>query len=289
MPDTPATDLTPAPEPRSLRRRVYNLLEVAGPGDRFSRVVDVIVLAMILANVTVVIVESTEPADQPLPAFYDTFEAVSVVFFSAEYLLRMWVSVESSRYRHPIFGRIAWAVTPMALCDLAAILPTLLVWSGAIGVLDLRVMRSLRLIRIFRLAKLTRYSTALQTFFAVLNERRGELVMTLFLLGVLLLMASSLMYSIENAEQKDAFASIPHAMWWAIATLTTVGYGDVYPVTTLGRVLGAIIAVLGIGMFALPAGILGAAFTEAIERQRRRRAAKNPTVCPHCGETIEPH
>jgi voltage-gated potassium channel len=291
MSSTDQQRTSPAPRHRTgLRHRVYECLEVARDGDVTSRITDAIVLAMILANVAVVIVESTEPQDRPLPAFYDWFEALSVAFFTVEYLLRLWVTVEAARYRHPILGRVRWALSPLALVDLFAILPTWAMWLGFTSGLDLRVMRSLRLVRIFRLAKLTRYSNALRTFFAVIHERRGELGTSLFLLGVLLLVASSLMYSIENAHQPDQFASIPHAMWWAVATLTTVGYGDVYPVTGAGRVLGAVIAVLGIGMFALPAGILGAAFTEALERQRRRRHAAHaettPANCPHCGHAL---
>jgi voltage-gated potassium channel len=289
---TAATPSSPPPgqtSRRTVRQRIFECLEAARPGDQTSRLVDLVVLSMIMLNVAIVIFESTEPRDRPLPRFYDAFETVSVVFFTIEYLLRIWSIVEEPRYRHAILGRVRWGLTPLAIVDVLAIAPTLAMWLGLFGGFDLRVMRSLRLVRIFRLAKLTRYSSALQTFFSVLKERRGELGTSLFLLGVLLLISSSLMYTIENAAQPDRFASIPHAMWWAVATLTTVGYGDVFPVTSGGRALGAVIAVLGIGMFALPAGILGAAFSEALERQRRRqsRALATPTHCPHCGKALQ--
>src|SRR5690606_1703563 len=133
---------------------------------------------------------------------------------------------------------------------------------------DLRVFRSVRLVRVFRIAKLARYSEALRMFGRVIARKREELLTVLLVAFVLLLIASTLMYYIEGDVHPKGFGSIPETMWWGIATLTTVGYGDVYPVTPPGKVLGAIIAVLGIGLFALPTGILGAAFVEDLSHRR---------------------
>ena len=154
--------------------------------------------------------------------------------------------------------------TPMAMIDLLAILPFYL----AFWVTDLRFIRILRLLRIFRVIKVVRYSKALYTFGVVAKEKKEELVIVAVLGGIAIFMASALMYFVENEAQPNAFASIPHAMWWAVATLTTVGYGDITPITGLGKFLGAIIALVGIGMFALPAGILGSAFVEEFEIRR---------------------
>jgi voltage-gated potassium channel len=169
-------------------------------------------------------------------------------------------------------GRVRFVLSPMALVDLLSILPLLI---PALGI-DLRSARVLRLFRVVRVAKLARYSRTLRLFGHVFRERAPELVVVLALLATLLLLTSSLMYYAENAAQPDVFSSIPATLWWAIATLTTVGYGDVYPVTGLGKLLAGVICVLGIGMFALPTSILGAAFSRQLEEAPRR--------CPHCGE-----
>ena len=146
--------------------------------------------------------------------------------------------------------------------------------------LDLRSFRALRLVA--RAARLTRYSPGMQTMAAAIAARKHELYTVVAVLAVMLVLAASLMYFAEREAQPEKFASIPEAMWWSIITLTTVGYGDVAPVTALGRVIAGCIAILGIGIFALPAGILGASFLEQIERRR------GPTIriCPHCGEEI---
>jgi len=135
--------------------------------------------------------------------------------------------------------------------------------------------------RIFRLFKLGRYSSAMKTMARVLRNKKEELGITIFIVLLLLIIASSLMYFVENPVQPEVFSSIPAAMWWGVETLTTVGYGDVIPQTALGKALGMVIAILGIGMFALPAGILGSGFFEEVQSKRRESE-----VCPHCGKEI---
>ena len=201
------------------------------------------------------------------------FELVSVLVFSVEYVLRVWSAPVEPRFRG-ITGRLRYMITPMALVDLLAILPSLLPFVGV----DLRIARALRLMRLFRLAKLTRYLRSIRLFGAVAREKREELVLSTFVLFLMLLIASSVMYFVENSAQPDAFSSIPATMWWAIATLTTVGYGDMYPITPLGRLFGAIVAVMGIGLFALPTAILGTGFVEAIAKEK-----EPPVTCPECG------
>ena len=148
---------------------------------------------------------------------------------------------------------------------------------------DLRVLRMFRLfriMRIMRIAKLARYSESLQMLLRVVKSRREHLISAVFILLILLVVAASLMYYAEHDAQPKVFSSIPAAMWWAAATLTTVGYGDAYPVTAIGKVMAAIIAMLGIGMFALPTGILGAAFLEDLDSRKKNQR------CPHCGKEI---
>ena len=169
-------------------------------------------------------------------------------------------------------------VTFFALVDLAAILPAYLV---RYTTLDLRFVRAVRLMRLFRVAKLGRYSESLYTLKKVVKDAREEMIVTGCLLFVILMVTSGLMYYVENKAQPEAFSSIPAAMWWAAAALTTVGYGDIYPVTAAGKVLGGLAAVLGVGLFGLPAGILAAGFIEEIRLKRARRQ-----VCPHCGKAL---
>lgn len=245
----------------TLRLRVHQLLGVASDGDRLSRVVDLSLVLLIVANILAVVLDSVPALHAEHEALFERFEATSLVVFGLEYLLRLWSCVEDPRFAAPLAGRLRCALRPMMLIDLLAILP------GMLTATDTRVLRALRLLRLLRLLKLTRYSSSLQTFGRVLRGKAPELLSTLFVMLLLLVMASSLMYLLEH-DSNPQFDSIPAAMWWGIATFTTVGYGDVTPITAAGRLLGGAVAILGIAMFAIPAGLLGAAFGEEMHRRR---------------------
>ena len=167
----------------------------------------------------------------------------------------------------------------MALVDLLAVLPFYL---PLLLPFDLRVLRILRLFRIFRLAKIGRYSESMKVLTKVMQNKREELLISLSTTAIMLVLISSLMYYVERDIQPEAFSSIPATMWWGIATMTTVGYGDVYPLTAVGRILGATVCLLGIGVFALPAGIIASGLSDAM-----RRRGKTRHVCPHCGKDFE--
>jgi len=261
-----------------IRRRIWNLVEAAPGGDRWSRAVDIGILALILLNVVAVILDSVPSIKSRWGDAFDTFELISVIAFSIEYALRLWSCTTNPMFAHPITGRLRFAVRPMALIDLAAILPFYLTFVG----FDLRSLRVVRLMRIVRIAKIGRYYSSLTLIRSVLRSKREELVLSTMLMVLLLIVSATLLYSCENEAQPDTFSSIPATMWWAVATLTTVGYGDVYPVTLLGKIFASVIAMLGIGMFALPTGILGAGFVEAIESHKH-----GDKCCPHCGEALQ--
>lgn len=261
----------------SVRRRVYQLLQPMQDGGRASRAIGLLILGLIALNVLAIILESVRALREAWGPVFTAFEVVSVIVFTGEYALRLWTCVEDPRYAKPVTGRLRAAISPMLLVDMLAILPFYLPFVSV----DLRFLRSLRLFRVFRIAKVARYSTALQTVGRVIWTRRTELAVAGFAMFLLMILSSTLMFYAENDAQPEAFSSVPAAMWWAVATMTTVGYGDVYPMTPLGKVLGSFIAVLGIGMFAVPTGILGAGFTDEI---RQRRAAA--LICPHCGKDI---
>lgn len=260
-----------------LQKRVYEVVSVAEPGDLASKVFDHSLVTIISLNVVGIILESIESIQARAGAALFVLEAVSVVFFTIEYLLRVWSCVADPKYASPVMGRLRFMITPLVVIDLCAILPFYAPFLGA----DLRFMRVLRLMRFLRLAKLARYFESLRVLGNVLAGRKYELSVTAFVMGLMLIVASCFMYYAENDAQPEAFPSIPSAMWWAVATLTTVGYGDIYPVTATGKLIASVMAVLGIGMFALPAGILGGGFMEEV--QKRRGGNKK---CPHCGRQL---
>jgi voltage-gated potassium channel len=260
-----------------LRETVHRWLDSEVRDNAVERGTNAFLVALIVANVAAVILESVHSLYARYRLAFDAFEYVSVAVFTVEYLLRVWSAVADPRYARPLFGRLRFMLTAGALVDLIAIAPAYLPIA-----LDLRFARIVRLVRMLRILKIGRYSRSLRMFGRVFRSRRDDLVLIAALLLVLLVLSSSSMYFLENGAQPEAFSSIPASMWWAMATLTTVGYGDVYPVTAAGKAVGSFIAVLGIGIFALPAGILAGAFADEIRKQR----AEVATVCPHCGKTI---
>jgi voltage-gated potassium channel len=260
------------------KRRTYELLEREVGQTPLDRAFDLFITALIVSNVLAVMLETVEWVKAPMEPYFAAFEVFSVVVFTAEYLLRLWACTSDARYAGAVRGRLRFALSPMALIDLLAIAPFFLEFLAV----DLRFVRTLRLFRLFRIFKLARYSDSMVTLGRVLRSRREELLVTLFVVVVLLVFSSSAMYYVESEAQPNQFSSIPAAMWWGVATLTTVGYGDVYPVTTAGRFLGAAIAILGVGLFALPTGILASAFSEELQKKRRRESL----ICPHCGRDI---
>nr|ADI22013.1 Kef-type K+ transport systems, predicted NAD-binding component [uncultured myxobacterium HF0200_01L06] len=279
---------------RAIRRRVFVLLEpTEEASDVWGRRVDLFLMSLILLNVAAVILSTVDQINRAMPLAFQIFYAFSVTIFGAEYLLRIWCSVEDPRYARPILGRIRFVFTPLALIDLIAILPMLLPLAGA----DLRSVRALRLLRMLRVFKFSRYSRGVYVMLDVLRERREELVAVLGMLATLLIVSATVVYFAERNDQPDSFSSIPVAMWWGIAALTTVGYGDVVPVTALGRVFGAIVGIGGLLLVALPTGIIGAGFvarfdefaSEPEEFGTENASETAPeTRCPHCGEALPP-
>lgn len=274
---------------RTLKEKTYSIIEEVGDED--SRRFELFILSLIFLNVIALCLETVNHIAQQYHVWLQAFDVFSVAIFSGEYILRIWSCNINPKFAHPLWGRLKYAFTTLALVDLIAIipfyLPFLLPFIGLEKIFDLRSLRSIRL---FRLFTLFRYSKTLSLFRRVMWDKRQELSVTLFFLVFLLMFAASLMFYAENKAQPDNFSSIPASMWWAIATLTTVGYGDVYPITPIGRFFASIIAVLGIGLFALPTSILGAAFVEEVENNRRnalpQSPGKSPNYCPHCGESL---
>ncbi|MDD9953458.1 MAG: ion transporter [Candidatus Woesearchaeota archaeon] len=260
----------------STKKRTFEILERSRFGDVTSRAVDAFILSLIILNILALILETMEALSH-YATFFHYFELFSIIVFSIEYILRIWSCVSVKKYERPILGRLRFAVTPLAIIDLLAVVPAYLPY--LLGN-EWMALRAIRLFRLLRLLKLGGYTSSLSVMERVFKTKKEEILMSISIMLVLILTVSSLMYFVENTAQPEVFSSIPATMWWAVATVTTVGYGDVYPITPVGRLLGGIVAILGIGMFALPTAVLGAAFTQEAEMRKRKKAGG----CPHCGK-----
>ena len=268
----------------SVTRRIYQVVEEGRAGDSTSRAFDFFILTAIAVSIAGLVLGTVQRFSDATGDLFPLIEFITVLIFTGEFVLRVWASVEdeSGKYRHPFWGRLRYIVSPMSLVDLLAILPFYLVLIVPAEGIDLRFLRVVRLAA--RVVRLGRYSETMTILGRVLYTTKNELLAVIGIIALLLLMASSLMYFAENQAQPEKFTSIPASTYWAIITLTTVGYGDTVPVTTMGRMLTAMVAVLGIGLIALPAGILGNGFVEAARNFRQRQGSEN--LCPHCGEPL---
>ena len=245
-----------------MRARVYELLEGERADTPFGRSMDYFLIALICLNVAAAILETVDFIYAQFGLYFDWFEYGSIAIFSIEYLARVWACVED----HPVprrgllRARLRYVASPLAMADLTAIVPALL---GPVLMVDLRWMRVFRLLRLF---KLTRYWSGLRLLVRVVRQEAQVIGASMFVLCITMLLAAGGMHMVEEAAQPEEFGSIPAAMWWTVATLTTVGYGDVVPVTGPGKVLAGFISLIGIAMVALPAGILAAGFAEQARR-----------------------
>ncbi|MEL7219914.1 MAG: ion transporter [Bacteroidota bacterium] len=276
-----------------MKQRIFYLIDEKGrkksPWNRFFHLA---IVALILLSVTAIILESFQPIKAKYGDLFNAFELLAVLVFSIEYVLRVWTADLKFKKLSLWQARWRFMTSPMGIIDLIAILPFYLPF---IFKFDLRFIRILRIVRLMRIFKLNRYTQALGLFTKVFYEKRSELGITLFVMFLMLLMSSTIMYYLENEAQPDQFPDIISTFWWAVATLTTVGYGDVYPVTGWGKLVSGIIAILGIGLVALPTGILSAGFIEKLEEDQKKKEQKQRkdekykyNYCPHCGEPL-PH
>lgn len=268
---------------RVTKKKVHSLLHPEIVGDeRWDKIINVFIIVLIILNVAAVMLETVPSFNDELheKRFFYYFDLFSVIIFTIEYVLRVWSSNHDPRYRHSVKGRLRYMLSPAALIDLLAILPFYL--SRFIG-FDLRMLRVFRLFRFFRLFRLTAYTKAAQLVSRVFISRINELMLAFILTLFLIIIASCLVYFAEHEAQPDKFTSIPATIWWSVVTLTTVGYGDLYPITVLGKIFSCIILLAGIGMLALPAGIITAGFLD----ESRKSKVRNTHRCPNCGELIE--
>jgi voltage-gated potassium channel len=250
-------------KPGSVRRRIYEILEVGRGEDRLSNLVDGALVTLIVLNVAAFVAETVPSIAVEYGSALSAFEIFSVAVFTIEYVLRIWTAVEVPFLKRlsPLHARLKFARRGPQIIDLLAIAPFYL--SHIINI-DLRVLRALRLLRFL---KLSRYSPAMHSLLRVLQNERRSLMGAALLLFAALLFASTGIYYIESGVQPDKFGSVPDAAWWAMATLTTVGYGDIYPITPLGRFFGGFVMITGLCILALPVAIISAGFAQEVNRR----------------------
>jgi len=240
---------------------VFTLLEGVPRKARAQRIFDAILVSLILGNVLAVILVTVESISARYEALFFYFELLSVSAFTLELLLRFWVSDLSTDGVDGLSRRRFWS-NPYILVDILAILPFYL---GFLFSMDLRLLRLLRFFRIFRVSP---YFRSLALLGSVLKQEYRPMVSALSVIAILMLFAAGGIYLLERDSQPETFGDLPSALWWVVVTLSTVGYGDAIPLTVLGRVLGAVIMILGVGMVALPAGMLASRFAQVMHRQQ---------------------
>jgi len=275
---------------RPIQVRLYQILETEVKQDLAAKFCTILISTVVLLNIVAVVLESVNTLYQQWSIYFDYFELFSIILFSIEYLLRIWASGarlppgQGNSWR----GRKAYILSFYGLIDLAALAPYFL--QMLIPGLDLRVIRAVRLLRVF---KISHYSTAIEDLVQAIYEERRSFAATLYLLLITILITSSLMYFAEHEAQPEKFASIPDAIYWAVITLTTVGYGDFTPVTWLGRVISLFTAFLGVCTVAILTGIVASAFANQMARRRvifeteLRKAFADGIISPQEGQILD--
>ena len=271
-----------------IKQRVFTIISKADEDDKASRLFDILIMTLIFLSVAAIILRSFDDlAAKYGPLFY-AFEVFCVGVFTVEYILRIWTA--DLLYPDAKRPRIKYMRSFMAVIDLLAILPFFLPFISA----DMRYIRALRLLhttRLLRVFKLGRYIDALHIIVKVIKAQASQLIISMVICFFVMLFSSIIMYTVENPVQPEQFPNILASLWWAICTLTTVGYGDIYPITPLGRFFAAIISLVGIGVIAIPTGIIAAGFSAVINRENREDGPAKPRdrkkYCPYCGHRLD--
>jgi voltage-gated potassium channel len=253
---------------QSLREKLYNLIRDDDTNNLAGNIFDGTIIFLIIVNAAIIILDTFQIIDIHLKELFSLVETVSIIIFTVEYLARVWTSVYMFPKDNPIIARIKYMFTFMAIIDLLAIAPFFLPFLFSVH--NLLFLRIIRLLRIFRLFKLIRYTDALDHVGNVIKRKSHQLISSLCFVFILMIFASVFMYYVEHDDQPAVFENAFSGLWWAIATVTTIGYGDIYPVTGLGKILGAFIAMLGIALIAVPTGIISAGFIEQSDAKINR-------------------
>jgi voltage-gated potassium channel len=266
----------------TIKECVYNVIRDDDENDIVSTIFDSIIVLLIVINVLLLALDTFNEIRQHIEKFYKYIDFISIIVFSIEYGLRVWTAEYIFTSLPPNQSRIKYVFSPKALIDFIALLSFCL---PLMSYSNFKLLRTIRLLRILNLLKLNRYSKSLLTLGKVIKAKSMQIVSSFFIVSVLIISTSLLMYYIENNAQPGSFDNAFSSLWWTIATLTTVGYGDIYPVTTLGKILGIFISLMGIGLIAIPTGIISAGFIEQLDGGKKEAAKYN--YCPHCGKELD--
>lgn len=261
------------------RKKIHSLLHPEIGATQLDKFLNGFIIILIILNVFAVILETVVSIHEPYAEFFRIFDLVSVIIFTIEYVLRVWSINHDPRYPHSFKGRVKYIFSWEALIDLLAILPF---YIHVVVGLDLRVLRILRLLRLLRLYRLTAYMKSAKLIKDVFRTRASDLKLSLVIILSLIIVAACVVYFAEHPAQPEKFSSIPATLWWAIITVTSVGYGDMVPITVMGKTLTGLISLLGLAVFALPAGIITAGFLD----ETRKVKADKDNICPHCGKPL---
>lgn len=250
---------------KNIKLFTYNLIRDDDVNDLYSNIFDISIIILIIVNLILIILDTFN-----MPSWYfevsSIIELFSIVVFTIEYLLRFWVSDLAKNNVSSRKARLNYVFSFMAIIDLLAILPFYIPFLIPV---DLRILRSLRMIRLLRLLKINRYTSALKTITTVFVNKKNQLASSMIIVALLMIISSVIMYNLESQVQPDVFQNAFSGLWWAVATLTTVGYGDIYPITIGGKIMAGVIALLGIGLVAVPTGIISAGFVEMINVEKK--------------------
>lgn len=266
---------------KEMKQKIYRIINADDTGYLPSKIFDIVIIILILESIISVILSTFSDMPIIIIRIISFLETFSIIVFTIEYVIRIWTSDLLYPQDGKIKSRIKYIFSFMALIDLFAILPFYIPF---ITNVDLRMIRLFRLIRMIRIFKLNRYTTSLSVIGNVLLRKKEQLISSIFVVFILMIISSIFMYYFEHDAQPDVFENAFSGLWWAIATLTTVGYGDIYPITFMGKIISAIIALLGIGMVAVPTGIISAGFSEELDECNK--IEKNYKYCPHCGKKL---
>ena len=256
---------------QAFKKRVFEIISKAEDGDLASSIFDWSIMVLIALSILSIILESFASIYQKWHSVFQVFEIITVVVFTAEYILRIWTA--DLLYPESKHSRMKYIFSIIAIIDLLAILPFYVPFISA----DLRFLRMMRLFRLFRLLrvfKLGRYFEALQIIVKVIKTSGPQLIMSVAICFFVMLFSAIIMYTVENPVQPEQFPNVISSLWWAICTLTTVGYGDVYPITHIGRFFASVISLVGIGIIAIPTGIIAAGFNQVISREKEESEGK---------------
>jgi voltage-gated potassium channel len=264
---------------KKTKEKVHVLLHPEIGDSRADKIINFSIILLIILNVIAVILETVKDIHDKYEVFFRYFDRISVYIFTIEYILRVWSCNNDPRYKHSVKGRLRYMLSGGAIIDLLAFLPYYIhIFVG----LDLRMLRILRLMRFFRLFRLTAYTKSYQLILNVFKSRFNELLLSFILTFFLIIIAACLVFFAEH-ETNPQFTSIPATIYWAVVTLTTVGYGDMFPITFWGRVFTSSVLLIGVAMLALPAGIITSGFLEELRKSKKPKTIN----CPHCGKPVD--